>query len=35
MAALRADFQEVRAVTEEPRQPVHVAVAPDEQLGLF
>jgi uracil-DNA glycosylase len=35
MAALRADFQEIRAVIEGARRPVHAAMAAEEQLGLF
>jgi uracil-DNA glycosylase family 4 len=35
MAALRADFAEVRAVVEETRQPVPAGGPAEEQLGLF
>ena len=35
MAALRSDFQEVRAVIEDARRPVAAGVSAEEQLGLF
>ena len=35
MAALRPDFQEVRAVIEDARRPVAAGVSAEEQLGLF
>ena len=35
MAALRSDFQEVRAVIEDARRPVAAVVSAEEQLGLF
>ena len=35
MAAFRADFAEIARAVEEARQPVEVAAAAQEQLGLF